>query len=197
MGVQKTSETPALAARALMAVLYSVWQFSEEPLAAMAGHQSWWWPRGRPMWAGIAVAGTVDTHLPLGNKERVRGWSYSCLGFIWCMDWCNWTLVCRAAGWKTQVGWTPFSSLESSIIWRVAVRLWGWHILSAVLCRRSYFASHHNGLPGRLWVKANIACEREAKPLWKSTVFKGTASTPSGLDVGGKTSQVSAYVQIE
>lgn len=98
-------------------------------------------------------------------------------------------------GGKKQVGCKTWSA-SILILGELHHQMWMTHPLHCaiqeLLCTPLWWLS------GRLWAKAKIDCERDvAKALWKCTAFKGTASVPSGLDVGGKTSHVSAYVQIE
>lgn len=127
-----------------------------------------------PMWANIAVPGSMDTQLVLDIKEKAREWSCSHLGLIRCIDECNWTF---SAGWKIPSGVQLLPSIlisGSSIFWCAMEGLQGWLFLTAELCRRHYFAHLHDGLSSILWVKASAGSERDVvETLCKSMVLKG------------------------
>lgn len=145
-----------------------------------------------PMWANIAVPGCMGTQLGLGIKERAREWTCSPLGFIHCVDGCNWTFSAEQRGKKPERDAAP---AKHPCPWQQHLLMCSggtssmvpphcWALQQALLCTPSWWAVQHPLAQGQYW-------------LWERCGEAGKSTAFRGWREGGKGPQVSAYVQIE
>lgn len=113
-----------------------------------------------PMWANIAVTGSMDDQPVLHIKERAREWSCNHLGFIHCIDGCNWTFSAEPQGEKPKQDAAP---AKHPCPWQQHLLVCSggtsgmvpphcWALQKALLCTPSWWAAQYPMGQGPYWL---------------------------------------------